>query len=65
MTRETRARTIGVPVLLTSGYAEQAIHDADMEGLTVLRKPYGLSDLSGALESALLASKENDKRMSG
>ncbi len=53
LARETRARCLGIPVLLTSGYAEQAIHDAETEGLTVLRKPYSLSDLSTALDLAL------------
>ena len=64
LARETRTRTEDVPVLLTSGYAEQAIQEAEAEGLTVLRKPYGLSDLAAALEGALLTrhSSEADLR---
>jgi signal transduction histidine kinase/ActR/RegA family two-component response regulator len=64
LARETRARGSAIPVLLTSGYAEQAIHEAEAEGLTVLRKPYGLSDLSAALEGALLGSSRasSDRR---
>jgi signal transduction histidine kinase/ActR/RegA family two-component response regulator len=58
LARETRARRLDIPVLLTSGYAEQAIHDAEAEGLTVLRKPYSLSDLSAALDGALPRSRD-------
>jgi len=53
LAREARSRSGDLPIVLTSGYAEQAIHDAEAEGLTVLRKPYGLGDLASVLESAL------------
>jgi CheY-like chemotaxis protein len=53
LARESRARAPDLPVVLTSGYAEQAIREAEADGLIVLRKPYGLEDLAMVLESAL------------
>jgi len=38
----------GLPVVLASGYSDQAA-DAAAEGFTLLRKPYGLSRLESAL----------------
>lgn len=44
-----------VPVLLTSGYAEQLVGDAGAAdpNLRILRKPYRLADLAEAIEAAL------------
>ena len=41
-----------VPILLTSGYAEVAAHDAEAEGIGILSKPYGIDELSAALREA-------------
>jgi CheY-like chemotaxis protein len=56
LARETRARAQDLPIVLTSGYAEAAIRDAEAEGLLVLRKPYRLEDLAMALQSTLATS---------
>lgn len=50
--RQIRARQGGIPVLLTSGYAEAAATRAECEGFGVLRKPYSLNDLAAALKAA-------------
>jgi PAS domain S-box-containing protein len=41
-----------LPVLLTTGYAE-ALANAEVEGLTILRKPYPRQDLLGVIDSML------------
>jgi signal transduction histidine kinase/CheY-like chemotaxis protein len=51
LAREIQARRRGLPVLLTSGYAEAARRDADAEGIRILPKPYRLDELAAALES--------------
>ncbi len=52
-----RARQLrpGMKVLLTSGYAEELMHGADLqrEQLKVLRKPYQQADLAAALRDLL------------
>ena len=49
-----RARWPGLPVLLVSGYAEAALgRDLAAEGLRLLAKPYGLSDLVAELRGLL------------
>ena len=50
LAREIRARRANLPVLLTSGYAEAARDRAEQEGLSVLAKPYRLTDLAAALQ---------------
>jgi CheY-like chemotaxis protein len=51
----------GIKVLLTSGYAEELVHGADLESerLKVLRKPYHLTDLEAALREVFGASSAN------
>jgi CheY-like chemotaxis protein len=39
LAREIRSRRRGLPVLLTSGYAEAAKRDAEAEGVRILPKP--------------------------
>ena len=51
LAREIRA--LGVPVLLTSGYAEAAQKTAAAVGVQVLAKPYRLEDLATALREAI------------
>jgi len=53
LAREIRTRALGVPVLLTSGYAEAAQQAAAAEGVHVLAKPYRLEDLATALREAI------------
>jgi signal transduction histidine kinase/CheY-like chemotaxis protein len=52
LAREIRARRRGMPVLLTSGYAEAARNGAEAEGIRVLPKPYRIDELAAAIESA-------------
>jgi signal transduction histidine kinase/ActR/RegA family two-component response regulator len=49
LAKEIRRRRLGLPVLLTSGYAEAARREAEAEGVRILPKPYRLSELSAAL----------------
>jgi len=53
LAREIRTRALGVPVLLTSGYAEAAQKSAAAEGVHVLAKPYRLEELASALREAI------------
>jgi len=53
---QLRARWPGLPVLLVSGYAEAALgRDLAAEGLRLLAKPYGLSELVAELRALLAA----------
>jgi len=53
LAREIHTRQLGIPVLLTSGYAEAARTLAEAEGVHVLAKPYRLEELAEALQSAV------------
>jgi len=55
LAREIRSRALGIPVLLTSGYAEAAQKSAAAEGVHVLAKPYRLEELATALRDAIEA----------
>jgi signal transduction histidine kinase/CheY-like chemotaxis protein len=55
LAREVRSRRRGLPVLLTSAYAEAAKAQAEAEGVKVLPKPYRLQDLAAALAATLPA----------
>jgi signal transduction histidine kinase/CheY-like chemotaxis protein len=50
LAREIKSRRRGLPVLLTSGYAEAVRSEAEAEGVHILRKPYLLDELSSALQ---------------
>ena len=50
---EIRRRWPDLPVLLTSGYAETAIRDAEAAGIPVLAKPYDIDTLAKRLRSVL------------
>lgn len=52
LAKEIRARRPGLPILLTSGYAERARKAAEGEGIPLLAKPYAIEDLARALEAA-------------
>jgi DNA-binding LytR/AlgR family response regulator len=54
-----------VPVLLTSGYAEAAIHEAEAAGIQILEKPYQIEELAAALDAARSSRQiEADVRLS-
>jgi signal transduction histidine kinase/CheY-like chemotaxis protein len=55
LAREVRQRRPGLPVLLTSGFAEGSRSEADALGVPVLAKPYGLDELRDAVSQALAA----------
>jgi signal transduction histidine kinase/CheY-like chemotaxis protein len=55
LAREIRSRQLGVPVLLTSGYADAAKAQAAVDGVPVLAKPYALQDLEVAMRDALVS----------
>ncbi len=49
LAREIRLRGPGLPILLTSGFAEGSRNDALALDIPVLAKPYGLEDLRQAI----------------
>ncbi|MBI1684148.1 PAS domain-containing protein [Caulobacter hibisci] len=49
LAQEIRRRRPGLPVLLTSGYAEAAIRETEIEGVAVLPKPYDIDTLARRL----------------
>ena len=52
LAREVRRERGSLPVVLATGYSDQAQAAAD-EGFAILRKPYSMSDLHDALTAAL------------
>ncbi|WP_445217203.1 ATP-binding protein [Bradyrhizobium sp. Pa8] len=52
LAREIKRRRSDIPVLLTSGYSEAAVHDAELAGLQILPKPYHIDELAAALGAA-------------
>ncbi|MBP2433951.1 MULTISPECIES: response regulator [Bradyrhizobium] len=59
LAREIKRRRSDIPVLLTSGYSEAAVHEAQVEGLRILAKPYHIDELATAL-NATKAKLQND-----
>jgi signal transduction histidine kinase/CheY-like chemotaxis protein len=53
LAHEVRKRRPGLPILLTSGFAERSRAAVDALGIQVLPKPYGLEDLRVAVGYAL------------
>lgn len=53
LARELKRRMPDLPVLLTTGYGE-ALADSDSDGFDLLRKPYSVEALSGAILRLLL-----------
>jgi signal transduction histidine kinase/ActR/RegA family two-component response regulator len=53
LAHEIHSRRRELPVLLTSGYVEAARRDAEVEGVVILPKPYGLDQLSAALRKVM------------
>ncbi|MBC9882062.1 response regulator [Bradyrhizobium sp. INPA01-394B] len=52
LAREVKRRRSDIPVLLTSGYAEASVHEAQMAGIQILAKPYHIEELAAALGAA-------------
>ena len=52
LAREIKKRRSDIPVLLTSGYAEASVHEAQTEGIQILAKPYHIDELAAALSTA-------------
>jgi CheY-like chemotaxis protein len=53
LAREIRSRRFGLPILLTSGFAEAARPEAEAAGIRILSKPYRLDELAAALTTAI------------
>ncbi|HEX3346732.1 MAG TPA: ATP-binding protein [Acetobacteraceae bacterium] len=53
LAREVKRRRPGLPILLTTAYAEAAQQDADVEGIALLPKPYRLEELASVTRSIL------------
>jgi signal transduction histidine kinase/CheY-like chemotaxis protein len=49
---EIKRRRSDIPVLLTSGYAEAAAHEAEAADIQILAKPYHIDELAAALNAA-------------
>lgn len=62
LAREIRIRRPGLPVLLTSGYAEAAKRAAAAEGVHLLPKPYALEELAKALTATATLAKPSHRR---
>jgi CheY-like chemotaxis protein len=52
LAREVRKRRSDLPVLLTSGYSEGAVQDAEATGIQILPKPFHIAELAAALDAA-------------
>ncbi|WP_375159130.1 ATP-binding protein [Bradyrhizobium sp. RDT46] len=52
LAREIKKRRSDIPVLLTSGYAEASVHEAQRAGVQILAKPYHIDELAAALSTA-------------
>jgi signal transduction histidine kinase len=52
LARELRARSRDLPILLTSAYAAAANSEASRLGVSILRKPFRLSELAAALKAS-------------
>jgi signal transduction histidine kinase/ActR/RegA family two-component response regulator len=52
LAREIKRRRSDLPVLLTSGFSEYAVHDVEMAGVQILPKPYHIDELAAALGAA-------------
>jgi signal transduction histidine kinase len=53
LAREIKRRRPGLPIILTTAYAEAVRRDAEAEGVALLPKPYRLDDLDTAIRTAL------------
>ena len=51
LAREIKRRRSDIPILLTSGYSEAAVHDPELAGIRILPKPYLIDELAAALSA--------------
>ncbi|MEH2487909.1 response regulator [Bradyrhizobium sp. AZCC 2230] len=51
LVQEIKRRRSDIPVLLTSGYSEAAVHEAELAGIRILPKPYHIEELAAALNA--------------
>ncbi|HET7889472.1 MAG TPA: response regulator [Bradyrhizobium sp.] len=67
LAREIGKRRSDVPVLLTSGYSEGAVRNAEAAGIQILQKPFQIAELAAALDAArsIFRSGNASKRSSG
>ena len=59
LAREIRSRRGVLPILLTSGYAGPVRHQAEVDGFSILPKPYSLDQLSKALTHLLQDTRQS------
>lgn len=59
LAREVRRRRPGLPVLLSSGFAESVGSEAHALGIPLLRKPYAIEDLRLAMQQQLAPARED------
>lgn len=52
LAHEIKKRRSDIPILLTSGYAEASVREAESAGIEILPKPYHIDDLAAALSAA-------------
>jgi signal transduction histidine kinase/CheY-like chemotaxis protein len=52
LAREVKRRRSDMPLLLTSGYSEVAVREAEAMGIQILPKPYHINELAAALDAA-------------
>ena len=60
LAREARRRRPGLPILLTSGYADAAMREALREEIRVLHKPYDIQTLAESLGEVFGAGGEGE-----
>lgn len=52
LAREIKRRRSDIPVLLTSGYSDAAVHEAEAIGVQILPKPFQIDELAAAIDAA-------------
>jgi CheY-like chemotaxis protein len=57
LAREIHMRRPNLPIVLTSGYTQRALREAEAQGLRILRKPYRIEQLAHTITAALEASQ--------
>ena len=62
LARVARARRPDLPIVIMTGYSEVGPIDREIPDAVLLKKPYRLGDLSGAVEQALLRRERDPSR---
>ena len=60
LAREIQKRRSDIPILLTSGYSGDVVHEAGQAGLRILSKPYRIDELAIALHALKLESERTN-----